>query len=705
MRFCVGIHPSLRRLDAACSAGGGMARGGADDITAIGPAHVVLPAVEEFAREVNERCLLHWERTKTEVFTWEGDLPPGTPEGLTLAGEEVGGTFEHGFLMYGVPVGSDRYCAYKLQKIAERIISDARQTVALLATERQSLWSALRLSISQRFDYWLQMSYPSVIQPIAAWLDKELWKVLESATGLQIPRAASNNSWSCTLPVPVVGRDGLSFQEWVVRQPVKLGGFGFRSLEDTAGIAFIGAMEQAIPFFHGENGICPNLTGNVGGSECFGDDADPNLRWRVLLQSGCREGVELQRVWSALQEEERQAAVWLDKDKQENLSQDVAGVGGNSTDGSTRGKITEERDKTRANCINKGLECHPKQDRTNRPVWSWLQRDKLSSAWLQALPGPDSNLTSAEFCEAAAAALCLPSPASVERLGQVVRGRQVVDLYGENVLSTTLAGDHFRKRHDAYKMRIFRMCQWAGLDTEVEVFNLFSGVIPQEGLSRMERGRKLQSIVPDLRITIPVEGNPVPSLHEVKMISSSKTRYYPHRQGQDAVRAVDCRASQLQQEYIQKARATDRQYCGTTADTTGPVESKLATLGEVKGIVVGAFGEGSQPLHDLIRELAISRVRVAGPQIGKRGQLRSEQAEIAIQTAFLRRTLSVCGVKGQTFTLLSRLESLGPGSASAAKRRNYALQLERRWSELRRAHSLSIEQGRSILRRGHFKQD
>ena len=121
--------------------------------------------------------------------------------------------------------------------------------------------------------------------------------------------------------------------------------------------------------------------------------------------------------------------------------------------------------------------------------------------------------------------------------------------------------------------------------------------------------------------------------------------------------------------------------------------------------MVGAFGEGSQPLHELIHQLAISRVRVAGPKIGKKGQLRSEQAEIAITTSFLRRTLSVCGVKGQSSTLLGRLESLGPGTAAAFRRRNNALQLERTWAALRRSHALSVEQGRAILKRGHFKLD
>ena len=226
-----------------------MARAGADDITAIGPANIVFQAVEEFGREVRERCLLHWERTKTEVFTWEGPLPAGTPNGLTLAGEEVDGTFEHGFLMYGVPIGSDAYCADQLMKIAERIVSDGQKTAELLSGERQSLWSALRCSISQRFDYWLQLSYPSVVKPVAEWLDEQLWKILETATGLSIPRGATNATWNCQLPMPVAGRSDLSFQQWVVRQPVRLGGFGLRSQRDTVGPAFIGALEQAIPFF------------------------------------------------------------------------------------------------------------------------------------------------------------------------------------------------------------------------------------------------------------------------------------------------------------------------------------------------------------------------------------------------------------------------------------------------------------------------
>ena len=159
----------------------------------------------------------------------------------------------------------------------------------------------------------------------------------------------------------------------------------------------------------------------------------------------------------------------------------------------------------------------------------------------------------------------------------------------------------------------------------------------------------------------------------------------------------------MHNEYVLKARNTDQQYCGTAPGTTGPVETKLGTLGEVKGVVVGAFGEGSDDLHSLIHHLAVSRVRVAGPQKGRRGQVRTEEAELALTTAFLRRTLSVVGVKAQARLLLGRLEVIGPRAAAAAGRRNYALNLERIWANQRRADALCRLQGKALLRRGHFK--
>ena len=66
-------------------------------------------------------------------------------------------------------------------------------------------------------------------------------------------------------------------------------------------------------------------------------------------------------------------------------------------------------------------------------------------------------------------------------------------------------------------MRLLQMCQWAGVDAEVEVFNLFAGSILLEGLRKMERGRKVQSIIPDMRISLSEEGNLVKRLHKIKL--------------------------------------------------------------------------------------------------------------------------------------------------------------------------------------------
>ena len=76
--FCVGLQPSLVKLDRDCRAGGGAAIAGADDVYAVGPAQIVNPAVAAFKQEVFKRCGLRLQLEKSSLFTWEGDLPAGT---------------------------------------------------------------------------------------------------------------------------------------------------------------------------------------------------------------------------------------------------------------------------------------------------------------------------------------------------------------------------------------------------------------------------------------------------------------------------------------------------------------------------------------------------------------------------------------------------------------------------------------------------
>ena len=119
----------------------------------------------------------------------------------------------------------------------------------------------------------------------------------------------------------------------------------------------------------------------------------------------------------------------------------------------------------------------------------------------------------------------------------------------------------------------------------------------------------------------------------------------------------------------------------------------------------GSFGEASEGVHTLVEALATSRVRVAGPQRGRKGLVRSEEGEKAVAVSFIRRTLSLAAIRAQSHSLLGRLEGLGRGVTAAMGRRNEALELERVWQRERRATALSLKNGFNILRRGFAMLD
>ena len=135
----------------------------------------------------------------------------------------------------------------------------------------------------------------------------------------------------------------------------------------------------------------------------------------------------------------------------------VQAIGEGSTDGSTRKKLV----------LSKALEAYP--DQAARPVWVWPQMDKLSSAWLLALPGPQNGLTSAVFSEAMCMNLCLPSPACRDQVGEII-GRTKVDQFGDKVMSAHLPGDSWRIRHDTVKIELNRLFMWRSMRATCEGF-------------------------------------------------------------------------------------------------------------------------------------------------------------------------------------------------------------------------------------------
>ena len=420
----------------------------------------------------------------------------------------------------------------------------------------------------------------------------------------------------------------------------------------------------------------------------------------AVLDSGSAEGDEMKRAWALLTREARESAAWLDKEVESVFKVALPGLGSGSVTGETRGKIVSAREKTRALLLAKSLdEYRPKK---HRAAWAWKQRDKISSSWILALPGPDSSLSNTEFSEAAATNLILPSPACTGRVGETVRGRRKVDLYGDNIQATSLTGDHWRQRHDQLKHVLGRLCTWSAVPCELEVFNLFSRCLPQQGLARIDRARDRQSMVPDMKITLTQGGVSAPVLHELKVISSSQSRYKPSWKK----RGVDKRSEDLHDEYLKKARKADQEHGGTQPGQTGRVETKLLSFPRVEGVVFGNWGEASEATHRLVDAMATSRAKVADPQARKKGgKVMSEEGVKSLAVGFIRRRLGVAAIKAQCHSLLGRLEGMGPGAVSSANRRRRAAEQERLWIRERRAYALVAKQSYKLVRRGFAKLD
>ena len=465
-----------------------------------------------------------------------------------------------------------------------------------------------------------------------------------------------------------------------------MGGFGLRSKVETSPAAFIGGLEQALPHFTGEGGICPALR------QVLGDwSGQQDKRWQQLLQSGCRTGLEFSRCWDILQGEARECSAYLGQELDGHLAVPIEGVGEGSVDGSTRRSVVQQREELRGAVMKEALS---RLDSTQRPVRAWLNRDKLSSSWLQCLPGPN-GLSSQAFSEAMALILCMPSPACKDRIGAAV-GRRTVDLFGDNIMSEVLPGDHWRTRHDKLKMAIHSMCVWARLPVTVEVWGLFSHLIPAQALTRMEKGRKRQAIVPDFRVEMPSPtGGTSHQLAELKVISCCET-WYPLGGRQ---RGTDKRAGGLKSEYKRKAKKVDQEVIGIPEDQKGPVERRLEEFGELLGLCFGAWGEGSEGVHTLIQTLAEQRLKYQGLQQGRAG---SDQ-ELGILVGQIRRRLSLVAVQAQVDCLLSKLHQVGPGNAQLAKRRTWAIHEDQRMARERGAQWMRRVEGVQTLRKGFIK--
>jgi hypothetical protein len=177
----------------------------------------------------------------------------------------------------------------------------------LLRADSQAAWVILSTAMAHQLDYSLTLQYPSDMLACATAVDARLWAALEQLAAQPcIPRGEEGMGVECVLDLAAVpSLQGRSYQSILVAQPVKLGGLGIRSLVETRFPAFLGGLEQALPYMV-EGELCeaplvPGLRAVVGGM------AGPE-RWADLLAAGSRTAAEFRDAWGGLAGEA--GAIW-----------------------------------------------------------------------------------------------------------------------------------------------------------------------------------------------------------------------------------------------------------------------------------------------------------------------------------------------------------------------------------------------------------
>ena len=164
-------------------------------------------------------------------------------------------------------------------------------------------------------------------------------------------------------------------------------------------------------------------------------------------------------------------------------------------------------------------------------------------------------------------------------------------------------------------------------------------------------------------------------LADIKGMSCCKTHYNPVRfRNATTNDAVRVRQAKVNAEYRTKARKIDNRFNNHADNRPGPVSLRLASYGRVRGLVCGAFGEGSPDLHKLCDKIAECAAATRYQDLG------ATNTNVAKSRAsnFVYRTLGIEMMRGTAALKSYRMGMILAGSASAR-----AAAARRRWARTR----------------------
>ena len=222
---------------------------------------------------------------------------------------------------------------------------------------------------------------------------------------------------------------------------------------------------------------------------------------------------------------------------------------------------------------------------------------------------------------------------------------------------------------------------------DVEVLNIFTPVIDRgDDLRGQWDQRKRQGMIPDM--FFPTSGK----LADIKTMSCCKSHYSPARFRQavqhDAVRV---RQGTVHAEYMKKARTIDEDFNGYPSfdNQPGPVQLKLTSFGRVKGLVCGAFGEGSPDLHKLCDKIADV---AASTKFMEMGAISMKTAK-SRASRYVFRTVGIEMIRGTAALRNYRMDMVLAGNASAKAAAARRVWSRNRWEQEQEAYFYSHSYG------------
>jgi hypothetical protein len=182
------------------------------------------------------------------------------------------------------------------------------------------------------------------------------------------------------------------------------------------------------------------------------------------------------------------------------------------------------------------------------------------------------------------------------------------------------------------------------------------------------------------------EGAPARAhLVELKTLHVGPTTY---TNNEDRCAAVARRARRIPCEYHSKARHIDETICGAPRGTAGPVSLKLRSLGDIRSLVFGAFGEAASDVERLLGAAADAGAQNHRMSMGAKDPVEARAALVWL----LRRRWGLAALRANARLTIDRLEFVGRGAVAAADRRTDAAT---RWQHRCRQDAICARNGPS----------